>query len=92
MAHQTHKALKPSTAYRCCPACRSKNLIRLEVDALCADCDWDSTFAFVQAGGMDNLFAAAIDHFGSVPEHERINEAVQDEIFETAETRVQAIA
>lgn len=53
----------PSKTYTQCPCCKSPNLIRLEVDALCADCDWTSVAAFVDSGGMDNIFAAHRDHF-----------------------------
>lgn len=53
----------PSKTYTQCPCCKSPNLIRLEVDALCANCDWTSVAAFVDSGGMDNIFAAHRDHF-----------------------------
>jgi hypothetical protein len=53
----------PTETYTQCPACKSESLIRLEIDVLCAECDWDSTAAFVESGGMDNLFQAYCDHF-----------------------------
>ena len=50
-----------------CPKCGSKNLLKLNVDVLCGHCDWDSTWAYVAAGGMDHLLAAARDHFIGPP-------------------------
>ena len=47
-----------------CPACKSKELLRLNVDLICLDCDWDSIEAYVWAGGMDNLNQAFKDNFG----------------------------
>ncbi len=60
---------KPSKVISACPHCRSKELIRLEVDVLCADCDWMSAEAHVEAGGMDNIYRAFVDHFfdGQLP-------------------------
>ena len=46
-----------------CPACGTSDLIRLNVDVICGICDWDSTYAYVQAGGMDNLRVAYLEHF-----------------------------
>ena len=54
---------KPSEVYQICPACKSKELIRLEVDVLCGECDWMSCEEYVEMGGMDNLFSAFRDHF-----------------------------
>lgn len=54
---------KPSEAYQACPACKSKNLLRLEVDVLCGECDWMSCEEYVEMGGMDNLFLAFREHF-----------------------------
>jgi len=54
---------KPSGFYSECPVCRSQSLIRLEVDVLCGDCDWDSTSTFVDSGGMDDIYAAFQEHF-----------------------------
>lgn len=53
----------PSEIYQACPACKSKSLLRLEVDVLCGECDWMSCEEFVEMGGMDNLFQAHRDHF-----------------------------
>ncbi len=58
----------PSKTYTQCPCCKSQNLIRLKVDALCADCDWTSISAYVDSGGMDNLFSAYRDHFDDAGE------------------------
>lgn len=60
---KSKKARHPSKTYTQCPCCKSQSLIRLNVDALCADCDWTSIDAYVDSGGMDNLFAAHRDHF-----------------------------
>ena len=61
---------KPSEAYQACPACKSKNLLRLEVDVLCGECDWMSCEEFVEMGGMDNLFQAFREHFPMTTEEE----------------------
>ncbi len=53
----------PSRKYKKCKACGSTDLIRLEVDVLCADCDWDSTEESVASGLMDELFTASREHF-----------------------------
>lgn len=76
---------KPSMVYQQCPTCNSKNLIRLEVDALCGECDWDSTEEFVAMGGMDNIFAAYNDHFPLEAEPIEIEtESFDEEILEAA--------
>ncbi len=59
---------KPSKAFSHCPACKSKSLIRLEVDVVCGDCDWTSCESYVASGGMDDLGQAFVEHFLSVPE------------------------
>lgn len=72
MIHKKNKIVrKPSEVYQICPACKCKELIRLEVDVLCADCDWMSCEEYVEMGGMDNLFSAYRDHFG-VTEEEKV--------------------
>ena len=43
---------RPSQVYQQCPACKTKNLIRMDIDVLCAECDWNSIESFVDAGGM----------------------------------------
>ncbi len=63
-----NKIQKPSKLFNNCPACGCKNLIKLDVDALCSQCDWDSTLYYVSAGGMDSLIGAYIDHFHSKDE------------------------
>ena len=98
--------LRPSKAFSECPACRTKNLIRLEVDVVCGECDWDSTEAFVESGGMDNLFAAHRDHFVApfqtlanereqegVTDQENIQSVISVEMEETEEFfKIEAIA
>lgn len=60
------KALsKPSEVYSECPACRSQDLLRMEVDVLCSDCDWMSCEQYVEMGGMDNFFLAFREHFSA---------------------------
>jgi hypothetical protein len=61
---------KPSNVYQLCPSCHSKDLIRLEVDVLCGECDWMSCGEYVESGGMDNVFEAFRDHFSISPEDE----------------------
>lgn len=63
MNHKKKLLRKPSEVYQACPACKSKSLIRLEVDVLCGECDWMSCEEFVEMGGMDNLFVAHQEHF-----------------------------
>lgn len=53
----------PSRKYKKCKACGSTDLIRLEVDVLCADCDWDSTEESVASGLMDELYTASREQF-----------------------------
>lgn len=73
MNHKRNKTIrKPSEAFQFCPACKSKELIRLDVDVLCGDCDWMSCEEFVESGGMDNIFAAFREHFAVGPEDELI--------------------
>jgi hypothetical protein len=54
---------KPSNTFSHCPACKSKSLIRLEVDVVCGDCDWTSCESYVASGGMDDIGRAFVDHF-----------------------------
>lgn len=76
---------KPSEVYHQCPSCNSKNLVRLEVDALCGDCDWDSTAEFVAMGGMDNIFSAYNDHFPiEIDQPSPETEPLGEEILEAA--------
>lgn len=65
---KSKKVRHPSKTYTQCPCCKSQSLIRLNVDALCADCDWTSIDAYIDSGGMDNLFAAHRDHFDEADE------------------------
>lgn len=62
---------KPSKVISSCPHCKCQDLIRLEVDVLCANCDWMSAEAHVETGGMDNMYRAFADHFfdGQLPVH-----------------------
>jgi hypothetical protein len=76
---------KPSEVYQACPKCKSKELLRLEVDVLCADCDWMSCEEYVEMGGMDNLFAAFRDHFPLTQEEEAA-ELIAASISESAKT------
>lgn len=56
---------RPKMAYRTsCPKCQSKNLIRSGPDQFCCDCDWDTCREYVNCGLMNNLFVAALEHFG----------------------------
>lgn len=73
----------PSKVYSQCPKCKSHDLIRLAVDVVCAECDWDSTAEFVASGGMDNIFAAYLDHFeidNCVPKESIQTNVVQDDL------------
>ena len=55
--------VNPAQAISHCPSCKCRDLIRLEIDVLCARCDWTSLEAYVEAGGMDNIVAAYNAHF-----------------------------
>ncbi len=66
--NKTMSAKEKIKAIKCCPSCGSKDLYRMEVDLLCLDCSWLSASLFVSMGGMDNIFSAARDHFGSKDE------------------------
>lgn len=54
---------KPVDHFHKCPACGCKDLIQINPDVLCSECDWDSTAWDVSRGGMDSLFSAA-NEFG----------------------------
>lgn len=54
-----------------CPQCGSHELLRLDLELFCGQCDWDNSRAYVEAGGMDSLYAAYQECFPSrksVPE------------------------
>lgn len=61
----------------------------MNVDVLCADCDWMSCEAYVESGGMDNIFAAYRDHFGINAEDEQ---GADVEIQESEQCAVEASA
>ena len=65
MSNRTkRKVANPVTVFSSCPCCKSKELIALDVDVLCARCDWMSTEYYVASGGMDQVFNAARAHLG----------------------------
>jgi len=46
----------PVDAFTTCPSCRSSNYLReMSFDVYCHGCGWDSSSAFVEAGGLDAL-------------------------------------
>jgi len=46
----------PAEAFSSCPSCRSANCLqKLSITVYCFGCGWDSSLAFVEAGGMDDL-------------------------------------
>ena len=46
----------PTEAFTCCPSCRSADYLqKLSITVYCHGCGWDSSSAFVEAGGMDDL-------------------------------------
>ncbi len=46
----------PVDAFTTCPSCRSSNYLHeLSFDVYCHGCGWDSSSAFVEAGGLDAL-------------------------------------
>ncbi len=60
---------RPVDVFHACPRCKGE-VLKLAVDVLCVDCDWTSVEAYVEAGGMDDLFRAAREHFADVKEEE----------------------
>ncbi len=59
-SQKTEKRLKRRTH---CPACGSTDLINEPSDQICCDCDWNTFYEFVEAGLMDNVPLAAVQHF-----------------------------
>lgn len=59
-SQKTEKKLKRRTH---CPACGSTDLINEPSDQICCDCDWNTFYEFVEAGLMDNVPLAAVQHF-----------------------------
>ena len=46
----------PADAFTICPSCRSvDSLQKVSLAVYCHECCWDSSSAFVDAGGMDQL-------------------------------------
>lgn len=46
----------PVDAFTTCPSCGSSNYLReMSCDVYCYGCGWDSSSAFVEAGGLDDL-------------------------------------
>ena len=46
----------PVDAFTACPSCRSPDYLhQMSVDVYCHGCGWDSSSAFVEAGGLDAL-------------------------------------
>jgi hypothetical protein len=66
MSRAKAKPRKPSQTINHCPACGSKDLYRMEVDVFCMKCDWLSAEMHVECGGMNNLFAAYLEHFHGI--------------------------
>jgi hypothetical protein len=61
LVQESGKKLKTSKILKC-PACGCTEIINVGVDSICSACSWDTTFAYVQSGKMDNLKKAAKDH------------------------------
>jgi hypothetical protein len=53
------KRKKAIQFFKACPHCQCEELIEVGPDAVCSQCDWDSTEWDVIRGGMNNLVAAA---------------------------------
>lgn len=70
MKHKSKKIRNPVQVFNECPMCKSRDLLRLQVDVLCSECDWMSCEEYVGLGGMDNIFAAYNDHFPMSQEEE----------------------
>jgi hypothetical protein len=49
-----------------CPKCKSKDLLTQGPDQFCCDCDWDTCFEYVEMGLMNNLEAAAREHYAGL--------------------------
>lgn len=50
-----------------CPKCKSANLLSVEPDQFCNDCDWDTCLEYVERGLMNNLEVAVWEHFADSP-------------------------
>lgn len=56
--HSSHKNDEFKEAnFKCCPACRSKDLKKFEVDLFCMDCDWNSILFDVNSGNFEKRIA-----------------------------------
>jgi hypothetical protein len=56
MQKMKHAINLPVDAFTTCPSCRSSSYLReLSFDVYCHGCGWDSSSAFVEAGGLDAL-------------------------------------
>jgi hypothetical protein len=46
----------PADAFTACPACGCQNNLRqISLDVYCHECGWDSSSAFVESGGLDQM-------------------------------------
>jgi len=57
------KAAKRNPLKASCPACGSRELLTVFPDQFCHDCDWDSVFAYVESGKLNDLNQAYFEHF-----------------------------
>lgn len=43
--------------FKVCPCCRSKDLVKFDVDFFCMDCDWNSILFDVYSGNFEKRIA-----------------------------------
>ncbi len=49
----------PKDAFHVCPSCRTQEpLKQWSFNVYCAECGWDSSQSFIEAGGLDDLIYA----------------------------------
>lgn len=55
----TQKLEMKEPNFKVCPCCRSKDLVKFEVDYFCMDCDWNSILFDVYSGNFEKRIALA---------------------------------
>ena len=57
------RAIKRNPMRSKCPACGTNDLLTVFPDQFCTECDWDSVFAYVESGKLNDLNQAYFEHF-----------------------------
>lgn len=79
-----NKAKSAKATFTKCHRCHSTSLTIIGCEVFCDDCEWNSIEASVEAGSMDNLFSAYMDHFycDDLPSVEKSKPAKQHLVFD----------